>query len=171
MADQITSPGPIITEQMLRRGLERLLSAPLDLARSGARVWDSRRSPRETPQHRELFQRYVAELAPVVTEARRTWNAMVERFQEGTGDFEKARRAALMRLPAGPAFDGCFVAVIRKYWLACDALNSQVPPEERVSPQDFLLRWLIDQGYQAAVEVVAGMPYWPIGLDDEANWV
>jgi len=171
MPDPITSPDSIITEQMLRRGVERLLSAPLDLARGGARVWGSQRSPIEAPRHRELFQRYIVELVPVITDARRTWNAVIEQFQQRTGDREKARRAALMRLPAGAAFDGCVVAVIRKYWLACDALNSQVPPDERVSPQDFLLRWLIDQGYSSAVEVVAGMPYWPIGLDEKANWV
>jgi hypothetical protein len=78
---------------------------------------------------------------------------------------------ALVFQPAGAAFDARVVAVVRKYWLACDVLNQKVAEDVRISPQVFLLEWLLREREQEALEVLAGMPYWPIGMDPNGNWV
>jgi len=162
---------PIISEQRLRLGIQRLLAAPLDLVRCGARAWSPKAEQVGSTEHKKLFALYVSDLREVIPEARRIWYAIVEECQESTEDHETATLDALAFAPAGAAFDGRVVAVIRKYWLACDRLNQQTDERERVSPQAFLLQWLLDMHYTDAVEVLAGMPYWPIGLDLDGNWV
>jgi hypothetical protein len=66
---------------------------------------------------------------------------------------------------------GATDAVVREYWLKCDDVNQKTRAEERVAPEDFLLRWLADNGRDELAEFLAGMPYWPIGMDEDGRWV
>lgn len=161
----------LISEKRLKLGIDRLLKAPLDLKRYGALVLENSAPADRSPQQRLLFQAYMGDLRQVIPEARRIWNCILADCFERTKDREKATIQALNFQPAGAAFDGCVVGIIRQYWLACAELNKRLPEEERVSPQTFLLSWLIDARYDDAVEVLAGMPYWPIGLNKAGEWV
>ena len=38
-------------------------------------------------------------------------------------------------------------------------------------PEEFLLRWLVTDRLDELAEFLAGMPYWPIGMDEDGNWV
>ena len=162
---------PIITEARLKLGLERLLTAPLDLKGCGARIYADTVRAHQPSEHKYLFQAYTKELKEVIPEARRIWRAIVAECLKKAHDPERATVDALNFQPAGSAFDGRVIAVVRKYWLACDSLNSRIEENIRVSPQVFLLAWLVEVDYREAVEVLAGMPYWPIGLDQDGKWV
>jgi hypothetical protein len=61
------------------------------------------------------------------------------------------------------------IAVVRKYWLACDALNRK-HPERAIQPPDFLVSCLRSKDVSLA-EFIGQMPYWPVGKDKEGNWV
>jgi hypothetical protein len=161
----------IIPPQALQAGIERLLAAPRDL--ESARPADCRVLPhgRGTPAHEALFDAYRSALREIVPEVRRIWVAIVDRCGATVNDPKKAMLEAFRFQPAGAAFDGRFIAVIREHWLSCDSVNSGLPLEQRVAPECLLLRWLVERHETQALEVVAGMPYWPIGMDDAGRWV
>lgn len=152
-------------------GIKRLMRSPLDLVSLGARVWTDPEGQTGAPAHRALFEAYREALDRVIPEARRIWLAMIDEAQKKIPDRLEALRNVLGFQPAGAAFDARVTAVVRKFWLAVDALNATVAPGERVSPQHFVLEWLIRARQDAAVDVLAGMPFWPIGLDVDGNWV
>ena len=99
------------------------------------------------------------------------WRPLIVAKKTAERSEQEAARAAWMRRPAGPASYPGMVALVREYWLACDALNRKCAEEERVPPWTFLLSWLMDESHYEAVGVLACMPYWPIGLDEDGNWV
>jgi hypothetical protein len=163
--------GQIISEHWRRVGIERLLTSALDLRISGARVFPEQDPNRRPQRHVALFDRYVGALREVIPEAMHVWIAFGAQVQKTITDRDAALIEALRFQPAGAAFDARVVGVVRTYWLFCDQLNQETEEDNRVSPQVFMLQWLISSGYQEAVDVIAGMPYWPIGLDLAGNWV
>ena len=159
-----------MTEEGMNEGISRMLTAPHDLALAGAAVIES--SPplkQASDAHRKLFARYRKDLKRVLDDAVQWWDHRTEAFKEELGNAKQARMANWREFPAGPASDPYTVAVIRKYWLACDALNAQaVPP---VAPEALLLQWVVDEGDMATAELLSAMPYWPVGLDADGAWL
>jgi hypothetical protein len=155
----------LITKTRLKAGINRLLAAPMDLALSGAPVWDADPKAPGSAQHRALFKLYVKELRKKVPAALRFWEDLAS-AAKSDGD----EMAAWRTRPAGPASDPHFVAVIRNYWLRCHALNMEVEAGERIPPEVFLLAWLVAAEHSNFVEVLACMPYWPIGMDEDGAW-
>jgi hypothetical protein len=155
----------LITKSRLKKGVKRLMDSPMDLALSGAPVWGYEVPVSGSAAHKQLFAAYVKELKKATVVAKEWWNEMAEAAKDEGDELEAWRTR-----PAGPASDPGFVALIRKYWLACDSMNKKVKAAERVPPEVFLLRWPFDAGHIESVEVIACMPYWPIGLDKEGNW-
>lgn len=43
--------------------------------------------------------------------------------------------------------------------------------EMSVPSEVLLLHWLLDGRHDSWIEALTCMPYWPIGLDGEGNWV
>ena len=152
-------------------GLLRLLTAPLDLGRSGARVWAAAGESHGTAEHRRRFADYVSELEEARTEAMTWWNGKISVLEGRLGDHAQAVRIVEQSNAGGPACHPRVIAVIRKHWFGCDALNRQAPVHQRVPPWVFLLSWLQDRGRPELVEFLSRLPYWPIGLDWEGNWV
>jgi hypothetical protein len=101
------------------------------------------------------------------------WDDEVESTANDSGDRQAALAEQWMAYPAGPAAQPFFVALIRHYWLACDSLNRNVQPSSGVTPETFLLGWLmhLSPRHDEALNVLACMPYWPLGLDQEGNWL
>ena len=161
----------IIPERALAAGIERLLASPHDLEVCRPDALKVDLGGRGSSRHGKLFDDYVQSLQRVIPEARRIWLAIIERCHQSTGDADKAMLEAFRFQPAGAGFDSRVVGVIRAYWLACDEMNAGLLIQERVPPQVFLLQWLIDCRDKDAVEVIAGLPYWPIGLDHAGRWV
>lgn len=76
---------------------------------------------------------------------------------------EQAIEESFDRRLAGAASHPKVVWIVRSYWLAAARIGE-------VSPEIFLLQWLIDSGETELVRLIACMPYWPIGLDETGNW-
>jgi hypothetical protein len=158
-----------MTEERMALGIARLLSAPRDLALSGAPVIESSPPREQAPDaHRKLYAKYRKDLKKVLDDAVAWWNDRTEVFKEEYGDTKQARLANWQEFPAGPVSDPYTVAVIRKTWLACDALNAQA--QTRVAPEALLLQWVIDEGDMVTAELLSAMPYWPMGLDGDGAW-
>jgi hypothetical protein len=160
------------TAERISKGIQRLLTAPLDLLPCGAPVWRSGHGFRVSQSHRAMFLRYRGEVDLVTGVALRWWEETLEARKELGPNERQAIREAWIARPAGPASFPGLVSLVRDFWLSCHALNTQCDVEDRVPPEVFLLQWLIEDGdYQQAVNVLACMPYWPIGLDRDGNWV
>ena len=121
-------------------------------------------------KHRALFKEYLADLAEAREIAEGWWGALILAEEERTGDREQAIAIVKRRRPVGPAVHGSVIAVIRKYWLACDSLNRLSEPSARVAPEEFVLGNLLDGEHDGHAEFLSGIPFWPIGLDREGRW-
>jgi hypothetical protein len=120
--------------------------------------------------HRDLFDQYLTELREAKELAEGWWEALIATEEEDrTGDREQAIANVEGRRPVGPVAHGAIIEVVRKFWLACAALNRQVSEVERVAPEEFVLGWLTSE-YQDLAAFLSRLPYWPIGLD-QTNWV
>jgi hypothetical protein len=154
------------------RGIHRLLMAPQDVPVRQAIPW---RDPPPAlsaapPPHQALYAEYVGFLEEAVEIAEEWWDNMVQVAVDGGLPPADAERAVLHRVFSGPAAAGEVVWTLRTYWLRCAALNDEVKAEQRIPPQVLLLRWLVDAGRTPLVNVLTGMPYWPIGTDEKGNW-
>ena len=130
-----------------------------------------RASKLEMPKkHRALFQEYLADLSEAREVAEGWWGALILAEEERTGDREQAIEIVKRRRPVGASVHGSVIAVIRKYWLACDALNRLGETRDRVAPEEFVLGRLLDGEHDGHAEFLAGIPFWPIGLDREGRW-
>ncbi|MEI8720153.1 MULTISPECIES: hypothetical protein [unclassified Mesorhizobium] len=161
---------PILTPHRREQNIRRLLEAPDDLMLSGAPLAGSAVPQPGAPRYRELFTTYLDELRPHVERVASDWQEAMT-YQTGRlGSPEAARDFLIQEYPAGPAADMHFIAVVRKFWLACDALNHGLGATESVDPPKFLLAWVIEAGENICVEVLASQPYWPVGLSKERRW-
>lgn len=161
---------PILTPTRRQQNIYRLLEAPDDLILSGARLAGSAVPQPGGQPHRTLFSAYLERLRPQVERVAANWQEAMS-YQTGRlGSPEAARDFLIQEYPAGPAADMQFVAVIREFWLACDALNRELPAEDAVDPPKLLLGWLIEAGENLCVEVVASQPYWPVGMTLGGEW-
>ncbi len=159
------------TNHDVQRGLERLLSAPRDLPQSAP--W--REPPLEhaaaSQAHRSLFRDYEEEMEELLDIAEQWWEDGIQR-RKANGDPEaEIMEDAYRRSFAGPAGLSEMVWTIRKFWIACVAINEELPEAQRVPPEVFLLHWLDDGEHTDHIQVLTGMPYWPIGLDADGHWV
>lgn len=160
-----------MTEERMRAGIRRLLAEPRDMALCGARVIARTPSFSEAGEgHRRLYLAYRKSLVSVLRDATEWWDGRTEIFLEELGSEKRARLENWREFPAGPASDPFLVALLRRTWLDCDALNrsGDVP---QVAPECLLLKWIVDENDMATAEILSAMPYWPIGLDRAGNWV
>jgi len=160
-----------LSDGLLEKGVRRLLSAPLDLRIVGEPVWKPAIEAKYSARHLALFEDYKEEVAFIAAVALEWWEDTVAARKRNAEDERLAVHNAWIDRPAGPASFPGLVAFVRDYWFACDQLNKEVAHNERVAPWTFLLGWLIDQENEKAVSVLACMPYWPVGLDRQGNWV
>ncbi|WP_147446472.1 hypothetical protein [Corallococcus sp. CA047B] len=120
--------------------------------------------------HRALFREYKEFLADSMLIAFDLWEDRVRTHEDRGLDPDAALQAAYSSFFAGPAACPQLIWVLRTYWLKCDALNRDVSPDERVPPQVLLLGWIMQEGQDDWVQVLTAMPYWPMGIDADAQW-
>lgn len=166
----MSNPAPIIFHD-IGSGLRRLLSAPQDLP--DAVQW---REPGPLigvaePKYRKLFDAYINELTWAVGIAVPWWNSLVRNSMEHGQTENDAIRANYELRPAGPASCPEVVGVIRSHWLACDRLNQENAVDLRVPPEVLSLGWLRMPDHEDLISVLTAMPYWPIGFDEDRNFI
>ena len=161
-----------VTKETVDEGLARLLSAPKDVQRWDHGVGDPGMAA-ASDAHRQLFADYRRALQAVVPEAVAEWNDAIAEGTQEVGNRDEVITILWSRSPAGPAAKGEVIAAVRRFWLACDALNRRSPAAARVAPEAFVLAWLVAQAGVAsdAVQVLCCMPYWPLALDRDGNWL
>jgi hypothetical protein len=103
--------------------------------------------------------------------ALRWYQSLIDVEEERVDDHKLAAQAVKERWPVGAVAQGRVIAVIRKYWLECAALNLQLKDSEKLAPEDFVLERLMVKGPEKLARFLSPLPYWPIGLDREGNWV
>ncbi len=159
----------LITRYSSELGIQRLLAQPRDVAPpSDIRV--ARRHDEASAAHRTLFVEYVKELLDAYNIGTEWWADIISTEEELQGGREKALEKAFNDRIAGAASSPNVVWVVRRYWLKCVTINATVGKETGVAVEIFLLQWLIDAGQPELAKLVACMPYWPIGLDENGNW-
>ena len=121
--------------------------------------------------HHALFEKYVTELRDAKELAQGWWGALINTDEEDrTGNRDQAIANVEARRPVGPVAHGAVIEAVRKFWLECVAINQQVEDAMRVAPEELVLGWLMAE-YQDLAEFLSGIPFWPIGLDRQENWV
>lgn len=125
-----------------------------------------------TAQHQNLYGVYKEYLEEALDIAEQWWDGMINDAVNLKGvDALEAEKGLFDEVFAGPAACDQVVWTVRSFWLRCVALNREVAHDDRVPPQVLLIGWLIDEGRNDWATILAGMPYWPIGLDEKGDWV
>jgi hypothetical protein len=122
-------------------------------------------------RHAALRGDYLMELREAKRWADSWWRSVVETELQRSDEPVEAKRRLAAKYPAGPAAHGSVIAVLRKYWLACVALNENSVPKTQMPPEEFLLGSLVDSPELDLAELISGLPYWPIGVDADGKWV
>src|SRR6266850_4211717 len=99
--------------------------------------------------HQELLEEYVGSLRAAKDAAEEWWEALLASETLKTLDREQAVLNVKQRWPYGPAAHPRVLAVIRKYYFACQTLNDRLaktknPAEEY--PQVFVSEMLMEDG-------------------------
>ena len=138
--------------------------------------------------HEELFAAYVEDLRAAKERAESWWTELQSEAQ-ASGD-ERARPE--LRWPFGPASHPWVIAVYRRYFLACEALNEAMaddvdaapaapvveddwgeddpaePTVSRVPPRVLTFEMLESDETADLYEFMISMMYSPIGMKDDA---
>jgi len=122
--------------------------------------------------HERLLEEYAKALRAAKDAAEEWWKALLASETTKTGDREEALRNVEQRWPYGPAAHPRVLAVIRKYYFACEALNDRLaetknPAEEY--PHVFVTDMLMEDGTDDLGNFVYGLPGLPIGIDPDGD--
>ncbi|MER8695797.1 hypothetical protein NKI77_22300 [Mesorhizobium opportunistum] len=157
----------LITHFDTDRGIRRLLRQPSCVEPRDANI-AARKLTQSSGRHQDLFDGYLEDIQTAYEIAAPWWADTVKAQQQLGLNRDEAIRAAFNKRAAGAAAHGNVVWIVRNYWLdCCDASNG---PEETVYPETLLLQWLIDAKRKELVRLIACMPYWPIGMDENRAW-
>jgi hypothetical protein len=115
-----------------------------------------------------LFTRYVARLEWAVNEALDLADAERRGLEEAT-DGDEARTTEELESGGPLAANPYILGAIREHWLECARLNGRAPGDA-VEPADFIFNWLRRERPDLA-SILAELPYWPVGLDEQGRWV
>ena len=151
-----------------KRRIGELLAAVSDIAPTGH---PARAGVGHTPDHAKLFAEYVRDLGEAKETADQWWESLIVMEEAQTHDRARAIDNVKERRPVGQVAHPEVIAVIRTYWLRCDALNGNLDEPSRVPPEDLVLGWLLADGHADLAELVSKLPYWPIGLEADGRWV
>lgn len=160
-------PIELLASHNVRTGFYRLTMSPKDVRAPQGRDGHALGLRAAPADHRTLFARYIEGLSRAYELAAANWNGQVEDLVAEGMSLPQAIAAKIDLGVAGPAAHPRVVWVVRKYWLACCALNRS---GAAILPETFMLEWLAEAGKHDFVRLLTAMPYWPIGLDPDGNW-
>lgn len=122
--------------------------------------------------HEKLLKEYADSLRTAKEVAEEWWEALLASETLKTRDREQAVLSVKQRWPYGPVAHPRVLAVIRKYYFACQALNDRLaetknPAEEY--PHVFVTDMLMEDGTDDLGQFVMGLPGLPIGVDSDGD--
>lgn len=151
-------------------GIYRLLNAMHDVVGRPPRHGRDLSFAEAAPELRKLFEGYLKMMRQVHSEAEPWWRNTVAAERTHAQSDEEALAAAFDKRAAGAAAYPRVVWVVRMIWFECCKRNGKQSDDEKVRPEYLMVQWLIDAGETELVRLIACMPYWPIGLDENGNW-
>jgi hypothetical protein len=158
------------TAHDVKTGIVRLLSAPRDIKLKSTHE-DLEISLGSAPiNYRHLFHQYAEDFVDVYELVSEVWESDLDELVDNGSSVAEAIQTKLDGCAAGPAQHPNFVWLVRKYWLECARTGETAIGLQRVRPEVFLLKWMMEQGRDDYVQLLTAMPYWPIGLDENGNW-
>ena len=116
-------------------------------------------------EYSTLLENYVRDLARAGDEALRRQEGRLGTWTRRLGSEARAREKLAAERP--PSADLKVVAVVRRYWPACEDLNRRAG-RRVIERQVFLVDDLRGRSPELA-EFIRSLPYWPIGADDYRN--
>ena len=122
-------------------------------------------------RHRTLFEQYAKMLRSHKAESENWIERLTDAEERTTGDREQAIANVRERRPVGAVAHPKVTGVVRKFWLMCVSLNSEVAKSDQVAPEEFILLWLMYRGHEDLAEFLTAYPFWPLGLDEQNRWV
>lgn len=151
-------------------------------------------------RHRQLLLKYVAELLAAKSCADIWWDQLISTSDtRSTGPGSHQANVA-KRWPDGPASHPRVLAVVRKYWLACDALNQAIDSDSddgEPSPDKIYTLETVEEAtgkqfndvdeenfvdphifvsewlvdeYEDLAAFVGQLSYWPVGMDEQERY-
>ena len=124
-------------------------------------------------RQRRLVAEQVARIGKAVASPKRL--ELIELMCQGEKTVEvlaaQAEINVKLRRPAGCVVHPKVIHTIRHFWLACLRTNESLRPQDQVAPEAFLLRWLEQAEEPELTEFVATLPFWPMGMDEQGNWI
>lgn len=121
------------------------------------------------PYH-ALFEVYLAELRTAKDWAEQWWDSLVEVEKDRGRSPKRAIALVKSNWPVGAVAHKGVIGVIRKSWLECQKLNRKTAEAKRVPPEELILGWLVRRDETLAA-FLSDLPFWPMGMDEEGNWV
>ena len=146
-----------------RERVEALLAAVQDVKSGPSDLHPSR-------AHLDLFDGYVRELRAAKQGADTWWNSLIETEAARSGNQILASRIVKLRWPVGPVAHKYVIAVVRKFWLACEEINGDAVADYRFRPEHLVLKLLVPNHPELA-EFLSALPFWPMGIDAKGNWI
>lgn len=151
-------------------GVNRLLTSLLDTGGHAAWYSSDRSYDSAAEVYRELFDAYVPALQQAYDEAAPWWeDTVAAQRAEGLSEQTAVETAFNIRM-AGAAADPRVVWIVRLIWLECADINSGMPDAAKIRPEYLMVQWLKDAGETELVRLLACMPYWPIGMNEDGEW-
>jgi len=128
----------------------------------------TKKEERVPTRYELLSGEYLKEMRAVQALAEAWWKDLLKK----SGEAELRRR-----WPLGPAAHPRVIHVLRKYWFKVEDLNREVEQgkgkkgEEPVYPQHLLADDLLDGKNDDLAEWLNTLTYWPLGLDENEDYV
>ena len=122
--------------------------------------------------HEKLLQEYADSLRVAKDAAEEWWEALLASETRKTGDREQALHNVQQRWPYGPAAHPLVLAVIRKYYFACEALNNRLAATKNSSeeyPHVFVTDMLMEDGTDDLGDFIGALPGLPIGINADGD--
>ena len=157
------------TNHNIQTGIYRLQHAPRDVYAKHDYAAAQLAYQHASDDYKYLYDSYDRDMRGVFAVASHRWEQAIEELIAG-GMTEQQALAKLQRERiAGPAEHPMLTWIIRKYWLACDALN-RGRARDWVPGETFILKWYCDAERSDYVALISALPYWPMGMDKAGNW-
>jgi hypothetical protein len=119
------------------------------------------------PLHVDLLEAYVRELGAARDVALARQAGRLQTWTRRLGSEARAQEKLAGEQP--PCVDMRVIAVLRKYWLASEALNRELGAQG-TDTMTFMTDHLEARSLGLAA-FICEIPYWPIGMDAQGCWI
>src|SRR5688572_28644854 len=112
-------------------------------------------------RHQQLFAQYVTELSAAKVAVDRWWEVLLRSECAIDDDRKAAKKRISQRWPYGPASHPRIIAVVRRYFLACERMNQELEAVDRLDEVVYahvlLGHWLADDETEYLADFISDL--------------